>query len=86
MTRYAPLDRVSVNAYHFDNPAEGAARWSHEKFGSKWRTARVTGQLESYDTVHTHWLVVFDEKDILETHKFKHNQLQLVSRCVKTVP
>ena len=52
MTRYFELDRVSVNAYRFDSQVPGEARWSAKQFGSKWSTARVTGQLLSYDTVH----------------------------------
>ena len=52
MTRYSELDRVSVNAYYFDDKKKGQKRWSQHEFGSKWRTVRVTGQLLSYDTVH----------------------------------
>jgi hypothetical protein len=86
MTRYAEHDKVSVNAFHFDSQEDGAARWSAKKFGSTWLTARVTGQLLSFDTVNKVWLVAIEEEGKVETHKFKPKWLRLVSRCVRQVP
>jgi hypothetical protein len=66
--------RVSVLATFFDVPGE--PKWSQNQFGTRWKSARVTGDVIDRSPGRNKWTVQFDDGDVVENLNYQQLRVE----------